>query len=143
MVQGADDRARILCVDDEANQLLLRQRLLERAGYEVIVADSYRAGLTAFESHPVDLAILDYWMSGGNGVQLAGALKERAKNLPIVILSAFSELPGETLGIADAWITKGVASGALLATIAKLLAKSRRSDGASQSSGTEGQRLTP
>jgi len=119
------DEPTILCVDDEQPQLLLRKALLERAGYHVISADSYRAGLAAFERNTVNLAVLDYWMSGGNGVQLACELKRRASHLPVVILSAFCELPGETIGIADAWITKGMASEALLAKIAELLSRNR------------------
>jgi two-component system, NtrC family, response regulator GlrR len=115
--------ATILCVDDEANQLVLRKLLLENAGYRVLTADSFRAALAIFLSHTVDLAVVDYWMTGGNGVQLAGELKRRQEGLPIVILSAYSELPGETIGIADAWITKGGASQTLLAKIEELLAR--------------------
>ena len=114
--------ATILCVDDEANQLALRKVLLERAGYRVLTADSYRSALDVFQSNSIDLAVLDYWMAGGNGVQLASELKQQKEKLPIVILSAYSELPGETIGLADAWITKGAASELLLAKISELLA---------------------
>ena len=115
--------ATILCVDDEANQLVLRKLLLENAGYRVLTADSFRSALATFLSHTIDLAVVDYWMTGGNGVQLASELKGRQEDLPIVILSAYSELPGETIGIADAWITKGAASQTLLAKIEELLAR--------------------
>jgi len=115
--------ATILCVDDEANQLVLRKLLLENAGYRVLTADSFRSALSTFESHAIDLAVVDYWMTGGNGVQLASELKRHKEGLPIVILSAYSELPGETIGIADAWITKGGASQTLLAKIEELLAR--------------------
>jgi DNA-binding response OmpR family regulator len=115
--------ATILCVDDEANQLVLRKLLLENAGYRVLTADSFRSALATFESNSIDLAVVDYWMRGGNGVQLASELKRQKEDLPIVILSAYSELPGETIGIADAWITKGGASQTLLAKIEELLAR--------------------
>ena len=115
--------ATILCVDDEANQLVLRKLLLENAGYRVVTADSFRSALATFRSHTIDLAVVDYWMTGGNGVQLASELKRHQEGLPIVILSAYSELPGETIGIADAWITKGGASQTLLAKIEELLAR--------------------
>jgi CheY-like chemotaxis protein len=115
--------ATLLCVDDEASQLVLRKLLLENAGYRVLTASSLRAALRIFQDHPVDLAVLDYWMAGGNGVQLAIELRRHNKDLPIVILSAYSELPGETISIADAWITKGAASETLLGKIAELLRK--------------------
>ena len=115
--------ATILCVDDEANQLILRKLLLENAGYRVLTADSFRSALATFLSHAIDLAVVDYWMTGGNGVQLASELKRHQESLPIVILSAYSELPWETIGIADAWITKGGASQTLLAKIEELLTR--------------------
>ena len=114
--------ATILCVDDEANQLALRKLILEKAGYRVLTADCYRSALDVFQSNSIDLAVLDYWMAGGNGVQLASELKQYKEKLPIVIFSAYSELPGETIGLADAWITKGAASEILLAKIRELLA---------------------
>jgi CheY-like chemotaxis protein len=119
------NRFTILCVDDEENQLLLRKLLLERAGYRVVAAGCSRDGLAAFEATPIHIAVLDYWMSGGNGLQLARELKRRKDSLPVVILSAYSELPGETIGIADAWIPKGAASEALLNKIAELLKQAR------------------
>jgi DNA-binding response OmpR family regulator len=115
--------ATILCVDDEVNQLVLRKLLLENAGYRVLTADSFRSALATFQSHTIDLAIVDYWMTGGNGVALASELKRHRESLPIVILSAYSELPGETIGIADAWITKGGVSQTLLAKVEELLAR--------------------
>ena len=115
--------ATILCVDDEENQLVLRKLLLENAGYRVLTADSFRSALAMVRLYAIDLAVVDYWMTGGNGVQLASELKRHKEGLPIVILSAYSELPGETIGIADAWITKGGASQTLLAKIEELLAR--------------------
>lgn len=114
-------RATILCVDDEQNQLLLRKRLLEKAGYSVVPAASYRSALSAFSSNAIDLAVLDYWLPGGNGIKLASELRRCSGKLPIVIISAYSELPGETIGLADAWIAKGAAAEELLVKVAQLL----------------------
>ena len=113
----------ILCVDDEANQLVLRKALLERAGHNVLTANSRRAALIVFRSNPVELVVVDYWMAGGSGLQLAHELKQLNEALPIIILSAYSELPGESVGIADAWITKGTAAQVLLDKISELLTR--------------------
>jgi CheY-like chemotaxis protein len=114
----------ILCVDDEANQLVLRKALLEGAGYHVLTAESHRAALSVFRLNAVELVVADYWMSGGSGLQLASELKLLNGDLPVVILSAYSELPGESVGLADAWITKGTASQVLLDKISELLSRS-------------------
>jgi CheY-like chemotaxis protein len=113
----------ILCVDDEANQLVLRKALLERAGHNVLTANSRRAALNVFRSNPVELVVVDYWMAGGSGLQLAHELKQLNEALPVIILSAYSELPGESVGIADAWITKGTAAQVLLDKISELLTR--------------------
>ena len=113
----------ILCVDDEENQLVLRKLLLERAGYRVLTAQSPARAIEIFQSDAVDLVILNYYMPGMNGLSLAREIL-RQKKLPVVVLSAYAELPGESLGTADTWIMKGTASEELLKRIAELLAGS-------------------
>ena len=116
-------QATILCVDDEENQLVLRKLLLERAGYRVLTAESPTRAIELFRSDAIDLVILDYYMPGMNGLSLAREIL-RQKKLPVVVLSAYAELPGESLGTADTWIMKGTASEELLRRIAELLARS-------------------
>lgn len=100
-------QATILCVDDEENQLVLRKLMLERAGYRVLTCDSAAKAIELFRSETIDLVLVDYYMPGMNGLSLARELRQM-KKVPIVVLSAFVELPGETIGTADVWITKGI-----------------------------------
>lgn len=115
--------ATILCIDDEENQLALRKLMLERAGYRVLTAESPAQAIALFGSDTVDLVIVDYYMPGMNGLALAREIL-RQKKLPIVVLSAYAELPGESIGTADTWIMKGTASEELLRRIAELLSRS-------------------
>ena len=115
--------ATILCIDDEENQLVLRKLMLERAGYRVLTAESPAEALALFGSDTVDLVIVDYYMPGMNGLALAREIL-RQKKLPIVVLSAYAELPGESIGTADTWIMKGTGSEELLRRIAQLLSRS-------------------
>ena len=115
--------ATILCIDDEENQLALRKLMLERAGYRVLTAESPAQAIALFGSDTVDLVIVDYYMPGMNGLALAREIL-RHKKLPIVVLSAYAELPGESIGTADTWIMKGTASEELLRRIAELLSRS-------------------
>ena len=112
----------ILCVDDEENQLTLRRLMLEKAGYRVLIAESPAKAIELFRSDAVDLVIVDYYMPGMNGLSLARELL-REKKLPIVVLSAYAELPGESIGMADMWITKGTAAEELLTKLAELLSR--------------------
>jgi DNA-binding response OmpR family regulator len=115
--------ATILCIDDEENQLVLRKLMLERAGYRVLTAESPAQAIALFGSDTVDLVIVDYYMPGMNGLALAREIL-RQKKLPIVVLSAYAELPGESIGTADTWIMKGAGSEELLRRIAELLSRS-------------------
>jgi len=119
--------ATILCIDDEENQLALRKLMLERAGYRVLTAESPAEAIALFGSDTVDLVIVDYYMPGMNGLALAREIL-RQKKLPIVVLSAYAELPGESIGTADTWIMKGAASEELLKRITELLSRSAALD---------------
>ena len=99
--------ATILCIDDETAGLLPRQLLLESAGYRVIVARSGLEGIRLFESEKVDAVVLDYWMSGMKGTQVAAELKRINAAVPIIVLSGMLDLPGEAAGLVDEWIIKG------------------------------------
>lgn len=113
--------ATILCIDDEASSGKVRKLLLESEGYRVIVSESGQEGLEALQSERVDLVILDYWMSGMNGIEVAERIKIMKPSIPIIILSGFAELPGEAIGLADRWILKGRSTHDLLTAITELI----------------------
>lgn len=100
-------RATVLCIDDEEPGLQVRRLLLESAGYRVLSARSGVEGIKLFKSEPVDAVVLDYWMSGMNGIAVARELKRLSPSIPIMILSAYGTLLDETLGVADLWLRKG------------------------------------
>lgn len=108
----------ILCIDDEQDASRVRRLLLESEGYEVIDARTGQEGLRLFRSHKIDLVIVDYWMTGMNGLVVAGEIKKLNSGVPIIVLSGLAELPGEAIGIADRWIIKGGPTQDLLNAIA-------------------------
>ena len=97
----------ILCVDDEPSVLTTLKALLESAGFRVLAAESGPEALALFQSEAVDLVIMDYVMPGMNGMAAARTMKTIKPLVPIVFLSAFRELPDETLGLAEWWVMKG------------------------------------
>jgi len=100
-------RATILCIDDEEPGLQVRRMLRESAGYCGVCARSGAEGIKAFQSEPVDAVVLDYWMSGMNGIAVAREIRRLKPDTPIMILSAYGTLLDETLGLADLWLRKG------------------------------------
>ena len=106
-IKGADGVATVLCIDDEEAGLLPRRLVLESAGYRVIDARSGAEGIRLFQTQTVHAVILDYWMSGMKGTAVAAELKRIDPNVPIIVLSGMSDLPGEASGIVDQWLVKG------------------------------------
>jgi PAS domain S-box-containing protein len=99
--------ATVLCIDDEVTGLQTRKLLLESAGHRVLEARSGVEGIRLFQSERVDVVILDYWMSGMKGTTVASELKRINPNVPIIVLSGMSDLPGEAAGLVDQWLVKG------------------------------------
>jgi len=98
----------VLCVEDEDLELRMRKRLFESAGYRVLEAQSAKQALDLFGSTRVDAVVMDHFLSGagGNGTALAEQMKRHRPKTPILMLSGFGALPGEST-IVDLWLNKG------------------------------------
>lgn len=120
----------ILCVDDEVSGLQLRKIILEASGYRVLIAPSGAEGLALFAAHPVDLVVLDFRMPHMLGDEVAKRMRQAKPEVPIVMLSAYYDLPEEVDQIVDARLVKGESTQALLDTVARLLAEVTKSAGA-------------
>jgi CheY-like chemotaxis protein len=115
------NRPLVLCVDDEKIGLNVRKILLERSGYRVITAPDGKAGLELFDRHPVEAVVLDYSMPGMHGGDVAAHMRQRKPQVPILLLSAFVDLPHEIVGLVDVYMTKGEGAPALLDKLQSLL----------------------
>ena len=111
----------VLCVDDERIGLRVRKIMLESRGYNVLTANDGTEGLKIFEQNLVDVVILDYYMPGLNGGDVAAEMRRRRPGVPIVFLSAYFSLPPKRLELADAFITKGDPPDVLIEKIQHLL----------------------
>lgn len=111
----------VLCVDDEKLGLRVRKIMLEARGFQVLTASDGHQGVALFENNDVDLVVLDYYMPGMNGGDVAVEIRKRKPSVPIVFLSAYFSLPPEALEIANAFITKGDPPEVLLEKIDQLL----------------------
>jgi CheY-like chemotaxis protein len=96
----------VLCADDEINELAARKMVFESAGFKVLVARNGTQALETFHSQPVDAVVLDYFMPGLTGLSVAREMKRLRPEVPIIVLSGFASLPGETIGVVDAWLQK-------------------------------------
>ena len=111
----------VLCVDDEKVGLRVRKIMLESHGFRVLTANSGEQGLTMFDDNEVDLVVLDYYMPGLNGGDVAAELRRRRPDVPIIFLSAYFSLPPAALELANAFITKGDPPDVLIKKIEQLV----------------------
>jgi CheY-like chemotaxis protein len=112
--------ATVLCIDDEPSAIESRRLLLDAEGYQVINASTGEEGIRLFQSNKIDVVVVDYWMSGMNGLTVAREIKRLDPAVPVIMLSGLPELPGEAVGIADRWILKGRSTEALLEALSAL-----------------------
>jgi CheY-like chemotaxis protein len=80
---------RVLLIDDDKSVAEATKIVLESEGFDVVVAQDGRAGLTALEAGRFDLAIVDLFMPGMDGFATAKGLHEIDPSLPIVTMSGF------------------------------------------------------
>lgn len=111
----------VLCVDDEKIGLRVRQLMLEGHGFRVLTASDGQQGLDLFDTNHVDVVVLDYYMPGLNGGQVAAELKRRRSDVPIIFFSAYFSLPPHALELANAFITKGDPPEILIEKIEQLM----------------------
>lgn len=118
--------AAILCIDDEEPALLLRRRLLERAGYRVFTALTGKEGIELFRFQPIDVVILDYWMADMDGLEVATELKKLSPKTPIIVLSGYTSILDEGLGRVELWLRKGEGDPEqLLLAVGQMLSRNR------------------
>jgi len=84
---------RILYVDDEPALATLGRRRLVALGYRVEATEDPREALAWLEARPqeFDLLITDYSMPGLNGLELAQRARRQASDLPILLLTGYTE----------------------------------------------------
>ena len=94
---------RVLIIDDQADVRAMMAMVLRINHFEVVEAASAAAGLKAFENAPVDLAIVDIFLLGGNGFDVISSMRERVPGLPIIAISGMTGLDfvADMPGLAD------------------------------------------
>ncbi len=80
----------ILVVDDSEDMRVLLQRLLERAGYHVVVAEDGRASLIQAKLYHPDLVLMDLSLPDMDGWEAVRRLRKMPEfgSIPIIAVTA-------------------------------------------------------
>lgn len=117
----------ILVVDDESAIRQVQQRLLSRAGYDVVACESAAAALGALEqrANEIAVALVDVFMPETSGPQLASLIRERYPKVKIVMVSGGVTAELEHPGVVDGILEKPFTGASLLAEVSRHLRDSR------------------
>jgi len=89
---------RILLVEDDASQRSIMAAALKSAGYDVRCAESAEQALDILTDTKVDMAVCDVMMPGMDGFELTEQLRAAYRDMPIMIVTAKSEITDKEMG---------------------------------------------
>jgi DNA-binding NtrC family response regulator len=78
---------RVLLIDDEPAVRKIVQKMLKRAGHEVVEAENGRVGMAQLETAAFDVIVTDIIMPEMEGIETLMNVRERFPNIAIVAMS--------------------------------------------------------
>jgi CheY-like chemotaxis protein len=122
---------RILCVEDNADNLFMLQRRLTRAGFEVTIAMDGAQTVEEVKTLLPDLIVMDLNLPGLDGCEATRRLKNlpETKHIPIIVLTADSTQKSREKALAagcDEFALKPIDFEGLVGKIRSLLNRSAK-----------------
>ena len=122
------DSPTLLCIDDRPQILELRKATLESQGYCVKLALSGYDAIKTLEQASVAAVLLEYKQEGMDAEAVAWHIKRRFPNLPIILLSAYSEMPERILWLVDEYVMRSELPEQLVPTIERTHSRASHSN---------------
>jgi|SRR5580692_5117935 DNA-binding NtrC family response regulator len=114
------DSPTLLCIDDRPQMLEIRKATLESHGYCVKLASSAYAVMKMLEDTSVVAVLLEYKQEGMDVEAVASHIKQRFPDLPIILLSAYSDMPERILWLVDEYVMKSEMQERLVSIIERM-----------------------
>ena len=96
----------LLCIDDRPQLLQLRKAVLEPLGYSVVTAASAPSAIATLENTAVAAVLVEYKSEGMDAEAVAYHIKQRFRDQPIILLSAYSDMPERILWLVDEYVVR-------------------------------------
>jgi CheY-like chemotaxis protein len=100
------DSPLVLYIDDLPQAFELRKNVLESHGYCVKIASSGHTAMKLLENQPVAAVLLEYKQEGMDAEAVALHIKQRFPDLPIILLSAYAQMPERILWLVDEYVMR-------------------------------------
>lgn len=119
--------ATILIVDDSPTELHLFQNMLEKSGFETLVADSGEEGVRQAETARPDCILMDVVMPGMNGFQATRKITQdpRTSSIPVIMITTKDQETDKIWGMrqgAVEYIVKPIGQKELVSKINSVMA---------------------
>jgi twitching motility two-component system response regulator PilH len=119
--------ARILIVDDSQTDAQFMRLLLEKAGYQVVVAHTLEQAMASLGRELPQLILMDVVLPGASGFQATRALSKdpMTHDVPIILVSAKAQETDRVWGLrqgAKDYVKKPVDPADLLAKVKSVMA---------------------
>jgi DNA-binding response OmpR family regulator len=137
MTQGiveAEKMSRILVIEDDPRIQKALHRQFSAEGYEVHVESDGVKGIASCKNLKPVAVVLDLMLPGMSGRDICRELKAWSANLPVIVLSAVSEVADKVLLLelgADDYMTKPFSPRELLARVQAAIRRTHKTPGSS------------
>ncbi|NIR59831.1 MAG: response regulator [Gammaproteobacteria bacterium] len=118
--------ARILIVDDSPTEVHILKTMLEKAGFEILVAETGEQGVEVAKAERPDCVLMDIVLPGLNGFQATRQLTkaQETAEIPVIMVTNKDQETDKVWGLrqgAKDYITKPVQEGELVEKVQAVL----------------------
>ncbi|MDD3147058.1 MAG: sigma-54 dependent transcriptional regulator [Candidatus Riflebacteria bacterium] len=85
-------KAKILVVDDEHSVRWAFEKALQKAGYEVMLAENGVKGLKLYESFKPDITFVDIRMPEMDGLQVLKKIRDHDPEAQVIVMTAYTDM---------------------------------------------------
>jgi response regulator RpfG family c-di-GMP phosphodiesterase len=110
----------VLFIDDRPPILELRKSSLASPGVCIKTAVNGHAAMKLLEQTSVDAIFLEYKQEGMDSEAVAYQIKQHFPSLPVIMLSAYTDIPERVLWLVDEYVMKSELPGGLLRAVQRV-----------------------
>src|SRR5207248_5184164 len=117
----SDSRPKVLSIDDNQSLNSMRQMVLSISGFDCDLACTAEQALAMVLTCNYDAILLDYYLPGTTGLQVANTIKTLRPEVPIIL--ATGEELHESSDAIDSYVIKGEGPEVLLGTLKTVVSR--------------------